>query len=117
MEGVVNMGRTIKSVVKQKSVIRSEHEKDLTIDAEEDYTPALDQVVSLNTETGKHAKHNTDVTTHEIEGVIIGYDADSKVARICTAGKVQKANLQVTIGTGDDRLFERACRVLGLYLV
>jgi len=115
--GDINRSKTISSIQRQKSVIVSLHEKDIDLDPADGYTPAKDDLVALETVTSKHAKFSTAVETHEIEGVILDYDTESKVARICTRGKVQYQNLNLTVESGEFRVVERTLRGLGLDLV
>jgi len=114
---VISRGRTIISIEKNKSVIKSEYEKDIVLDPVSGYTPVKDDLVALNTADSKHCKYNTATATHEIEGVIMDYDSASKTARICVRGRIQKKDLGLTIASGKDRVAERAMRLLGLDLV
>lgn len=115
--GDLSRSKTIVSIKRQKSVIKSIFEKDIDIDPETGYTPQKDDLLALNTSGSKHNKFSTAVTTHEIEGVILDYDVESKVARICTRGEIQYKDLRLTVEDGKFRAVERTLRGLGLDLV
>jgi len=113
----INMSVTKSFGGGQKAVIRADFEKDVELNPVSGYTPAVNDAVAFNTADSKHVKHSTDVATHELEGVIVEYEAATNRATIVTRGRVQLKDLNVTIGSGKGRAFERVCRGLGLDLV
>ena len=115
--GEIDKSFTISSPKKQSTVIKSITEIDMDLNPGPGYEPAFDDLVSLDSADYKHYRHDTAKPNYEIEGVIMEYDKETKIARVCTRGKILQSRLNVLIEENKLRKLTRAMRQLGLDLV